>query len=82
MLCLQENRHYEQKTKDNPAKVLVMSKALVLPNITMEDKGVYHCKAEIAPTKHKNATAKVLVYGEHVLDGFKISLQKWTNMSS
>ncbi|XP_035505934.2 vascular endothelial growth factor receptor kdr-like [Scophthalmus maximus] len=59
-----ENRHYEQKTKDNPAKVLVMSKALVLPNITMEDKGVYHCKAEIAPTKHKNATAKVLVY-EH-----------------
>lgn len=49
-----------------------MSKALVLPNITIEDKGVYRCKAEIEPTKHKNATAKVHVYGEHALDGLKI----------
>ncbi|XP_039975481.1 vascular endothelial growth factor receptor kdr-like [Xiphias gladius] len=59
-----ENRHYTNKTKDKPARVLVMSKALVLPNITIEDKGVYRCKAEIEPTKHKNATAKVHVY-EH-----------------
>uniref|UniRef100_A0A8C4HPV6 receptor protein-tyrosine kinase n=1 Tax=Dicentrarchus labrax TaxID=13489 RepID=A0A8C4HPV6_DICLA len=36
--------------------------ALVLPNITMEDKGVYRCKAETEPTKHKNASAKVLVF--------------------
>lgn len=48
-----------------------MSKALVLPNITMEDKGVYRCKAEIEPTKHKNASAKVLVFGEYGLGGLK-----------
>lgn len=30
----------------------------------MEDKGVYSCRAEIIPTKYKNATAKVIVYGE------------------
>ncbi|XP_035525018.1 vascular endothelial growth factor receptor kdr-like [Morone saxatilis] len=59
-----ENRHYTNKTKNKPAVVLLMSKALVLPNITMEDKGVYRCKAEIEPTKHKNASAKVLVF-EH-----------------
>ncbi|KAM9356682.1 vascular endothelial growth factor receptor kdr-like [Symphorus nematophorus] len=59
----QENRqYYTNKTKDNPARVLVMSKSLTLPNITMEDKGVYRCKAEIEPTKHKNASAKVLVF--------------------
>ncbi|XP_022615628.1 vascular endothelial growth factor receptor kdr-like [Seriola dumerili] len=59
-----ENRHYTNKTKGNPAKVIVMSKALVLSNITIEDKGLYHCKAEIEPTKHKNATIEVHVY-EH-----------------
>ncbi|KAM3612979.1 uncharacterized protein V6R79_018245 [Siganus canaliculatus] len=59
-----DNRHYTNKTKDASARVFMMSKALVLPNITMEDKGVYRCKAEIEPTKHKNATAKVLVF-EH-----------------
>ncbi|XP_044061818.1 vascular endothelial growth factor receptor kdr-like [Siniperca chuatsi] len=61
---MRENRHFMNKTKDDPAQVLVMSNSLVLPNITMEDKGVYRCKAEIEPTKHKNASAKVLVY-EH-----------------
>uniref|UniRef100_A0A665XCL3 receptor protein-tyrosine kinase n=1 Tax=Echeneis naucrates TaxID=173247 RepID=A0A665XCL3_ECHNA len=59
-----ENRHYTNKTKDSPAKVLVMSKALVLPNITLEDRGIYSCKAEIEPTRYKNTTAKVIVY-EH-----------------
>lgn len=49
-----------------------MSNALVLPNITTEDKGVYRCKAELEPTIHKNASAKVLVYGEYALDGLKI----------
>ncbi|XP_042274439.1 vascular endothelial growth factor receptor kdr-like isoform X3 [Thunnus maccoyii] len=59
-----ENRHSTNKTKDSPAHALMMSKALVLPNITMEDKGWYHCKAEIEPTKHKNVSARVLVF-EH-----------------
>ncbi|XP_077387767.1 vascular endothelial growth factor receptor kdr-like isoform X2 [Festucalex cinctus] len=58
------NRHFTNKTKDNPALAFTMSKALVLYNITMEDKGLYRCKAEISPIKHKNATAKVIVY-EH-----------------
>ncbi|XP_061541991.1 vascular endothelial growth factor receptor kdr-like isoform X1 [Phycodurus eques] len=59
-----ENRHFTNKTKDSIALAFTMSKALVLPNITMEDKGLYRCKAEISPTKHKNATVKVSVY-EH-----------------
>lgn len=45
----------------------MISSALVLQNITMEDKGVYSCRAEISPTKYKDATAKVIVYGEHNL---------------
>ncbi|XP_054647687.1 vascular endothelial growth factor receptor kdr-like [Dunckerocampus dactyliophorus] len=59
-----ENRHSTQATMERPAVVFTMSKALVLPNVTMEDKGFYRCKAETLPTKHKNATAKVIVY-EH-----------------
>lgn len=53
----------------------MMSKALVLPNITMEDRGVYRCKAEIEPTKHKNASAKVLVFGKYAFDDLWSSLQ-------
>uniref|UniRef100_A0A3P8SH51 receptor protein-tyrosine kinase n=1 Tax=Amphiprion percula TaxID=161767 RepID=A0A3P8SH51_AMPPE len=59
-----ENRHYTEKPKLKPEHILVMSKTLVLPNITMEDRGVYRCKAELEPTKHKNASAKVIVF-EH-----------------
>ncbi|XP_029297446.1 vascular endothelial growth factor receptor kdr-like [Cottoperca gobio] len=59
-----EKRHYTSKTEVRPAMVLVMSKALFLPNITMEDKGVYRCKAELDPTKQKNVSAKVIVF-EH-----------------
>ncbi|XP_031159144.1 vascular endothelial growth factor receptor kdr-like isoform X1 [Sander lucioperca] len=55
---------YTNKTEVRPAKTFVMSKALFLPNITMEDKGVYRCKAELQPTIYKNVSAKVLVY-EH-----------------
>ncbi|XP_051810886.1 vascular endothelial growth factor receptor kdr-like isoform X2 [Acanthochromis polyacanthus] len=59
-----ENRHHEVKLKLKPDLVLVMSKTLVLPNITMEDRGVYRCKAELEPSKYKNASAKVIVF-EH-----------------
>lgn len=52
------------KTRGHPAKVVVMSNVLVLPNISMEDKGTYHCQAEIEP-KRINATVKVIVYGEY-----------------
>ncbi|XP_068181455.1 vascular endothelial growth factor receptor kdr-like isoform X2 [Antennarius striatus] len=63
-----ENRHYTTKTKVSPAESFVMSKALIVPNITMEHKGMYHCKAEIELTKHKNAYAKVTVYGHPFLN--------------
>ncbi|XP_020491449.2 vascular endothelial growth factor receptor kdr-like [Labrus bergylta] len=59
-----DNRHYTTKPKFSKAEVLVMSKALFLPNITMDDKGVYRCRAELEPTIHRNASAKVIVY-EH-----------------
>lgn len=76
LLCPQENDHYfTKKTKGDPAAVLVMSKALVLPNITMEDKGVYRCRAEIEPMKHMNASARVLVFGEHAFNGLRSLLQ-------
>ncbi|XP_026213474.1 vascular endothelial growth factor receptor kdr-like isoform X2 [Anabas testudineus] len=57
-------RHFWNNTRGHGAKVIVISKALVLPNISMEDKGTYHCKAETEPTTHINATVKVIVY-EH-----------------
>lgn len=41
-----------------------MSSALELSNITMDNKGVYRCKAEIEPTKYVNATARIFIYGE------------------
>ncbi|XP_012717253.3 vascular endothelial growth factor receptor kdr-like isoform X1 [Fundulus heteroclitus] len=59
-----ENRHHTTKPVLTRGGVYVMSKSLVLPNITMEDKGVYRCKAMIEPTIHRNASVKVTVY-EH-----------------
>ncbi|XP_047440846.1 vascular endothelial growth factor receptor kdr-like [Mugil cephalus] len=63
-----KENHITHKTRHRPAQVLPMSKILVLPNITMENKGEYHCKAEMSPIKHKNVTAKVLVYEHPFLD--------------
>lgn len=42
-----------------------MSNTLVLPNITMEDSGQYHCKAELEPQNHNITTANVFVFGKH-----------------
>lgn len=61
---IKENRHFTNKTRDNPAQVFTMSKALVLPNITMENKGSYYCNAEIEPKKYKTVVANVMVH-EH-----------------
>lgn len=46
-----------------------MSKTLVLQNITMEDRGVYLCKAATDATIYYNASAKVTVYGKHDVTG-------------
>uniref|UniRef100_A0A1A8CTU0 receptor protein-tyrosine kinase n=2 Tax=Nothobranchius kadleci TaxID=1051664 RepID=A0A1A8CTU0_NOTKA len=59
-----DNRHYMSKSVPTPAKVLVMSSTLMLPNVTMENKGEYHCKGEIGLKTHMVASAKVTVY-EH-----------------
>lgn len=61
---IKNGRQNITKKKGDPAQVTVISSALVLQNITMEDKGVYSCRAEIIPKKYKDATAKVMVY-EH-----------------
>lgn len=67
-LCVQNRPHTIKKKKDDPAEVTVISSTLVLPNITMEDKGIYLCRAESSATKRRNATAKVLVYGKQACD--------------
>ncbi|XP_056131133.1 vascular endothelial growth factor receptor kdr-like isoform X2 [Lampris incognitus] len=60
-----ENRsRFFLKTKNSPAMVTVMSKSLVIPNISMEDRGTYHCTGEIELQKQMHASAKVLVF-EH-----------------
>lgn len=51
-----------------------MSNTLVLPNITMEDKGIYHCKAELNP-KVNTATAKVVVYGENAFNALLVQVK-------
>uniref|UniRef100_A0A3Q3VUQ2 receptor protein-tyrosine kinase n=1 Tax=Mola mola TaxID=94237 RepID=A0A3Q3VUQ2_MOLML len=55
------NQHYMNKTMSRSGDVYLMSKSLVLPNVTLEDKGVYLCRAEIEPTKYKDVSAKVVV---------------------
>lgn len=42
-----------------------MSNTLILPNITMEDSGQYHCKSELEPQTHSIATANVSVFSKH-----------------
>ncbi|KAF3694025.1 Vascular endothelial growth factor receptor kdr-like [Channa argus] len=59
-----KNPHYINKTRDFPGNVIVMSKVLFLPNVSMEDEGEYHCKAEIEPKKNITAKANVVVH-EH-----------------
>lgn len=49
-----------------------MSKSLHLPNITMEDKGLYRCTAEIDPTKNTTVSAKVIVFGEYDPEDHKL----------
>ncbi|CAB1325393.1 unnamed protein product [Coregonus sp. 'balchen'] len=55
------------KTRENPASVTRMYKAITLSNITMDDRGTYRCTAEIGNSEMGNknhASAKVTIY-EH-----------------
>lgn len=42
-----------------------MTKALIIPNVTMEDKGTYVCIASVEDNKFQ-AVTKVTVFGEDV----------------
>ncbi|CAJ1058791.1 vascular endothelial growth factor receptor kdr-like isoform X1 [Xyrichtys novacula] len=57
-----ENRHNFSKTRGSSAKTKVMSMTLYLQNVSMEDKGMYRCRAELEPTIHLNTSVKVTVY--------------------
>ncbi|XP_052470563.1 vascular endothelial growth factor receptor kdr-like [Carassius gibelio] len=35
--------HHYNKTRDQPGKVIMMTNTLIVPNVTMEDKGTYVC---------------------------------------
>lgn len=41
-----------------------MTSAIIIPNVTMEDKGTYRCRATVG-TSVMDATVKVAVYGEY-----------------
>ncbi|XP_058505740.1 vascular endothelial growth factor receptor kdr-like [Solea solea] len=59
-----DNRHYTPKTIEKPAIAFGMSRGLVLPNVTVEDRGMYRCTADLEAMVYRNATVKVIVY-EH-----------------
>lgn len=59
-------------TRDPPGEIIKMTKALIVPNVTMEDKGTYVCIASIdgesvEEKKTLHLTTKVTVYGEDVM---------------
>lgn len=58
------NRTYHPKTTRDPlGRLIVMTRALIIPNVTMENKGTYVCIASIEEKKMQ-ASSKVTVY-EH-----------------
>ncbi|XP_057205834.1 vascular endothelial growth factor receptor kdr-like [Triplophysa rosa] len=50
-------------TRQPPGEIIIMTKAIIIPNVTMEDKGTYVCMATIED-KRMQAVSKVTVY-EH-----------------
>uniref|UniRef100_A0A671R0J9 receptor protein-tyrosine kinase n=1 Tax=Sinocyclocheilus anshuiensis TaxID=1608454 RepID=A0A671R0J9_9TELE len=55
--------HHNNKTRDQPGQIIMMTNALTVPNVTMEDKGTYVCIASNEEKRHQVST-KVIVY-EH-----------------
>ncbi|XP_072520192.1 vascular endothelial growth factor receptor kdr-like [Salminus brasiliensis] len=55
--------HKTQKTREEPGESTVMTKAIIIPNITMEDKGTYKCTAMLEK-RVMHDTVKLTVY-EH-----------------
>lgn len=53
-------------TRDPRSKIIQMTKALIVPNVTVEDRGTYVCIASIEDNRLQLST-KVTVYGEDVM---------------
>ncbi|XP_008419006.1 vascular endothelial growth factor receptor kdr-like isoform X2 [Poecilia reticulata] len=63
-----ENRYHTNKADLTRGRFNKMSKTLVLPNITMEDRGVYLCAAATDGITYHNASARVTVYEHQFLN--------------
>ncbi|KAI5105129.1 vascular endothelial growth factor receptor kdr-like isoform X1 [Silurus meridionalis] len=55
--------HYIHRTRSNPNTTIVMNSEIVIPNVTLKDKGNYICTAKIGESM-KNASVTVIVH-EH-----------------
>lgn len=54
--------------RSKPEKIIVMNSTLTIPNVTVEDNGIYICRATINSEPKKDASVKVIVHGEYVRD--------------
>uniref|UniRef100_A0A8C6S977 receptor protein-tyrosine kinase n=1 Tax=Neogobius melanostomus TaxID=47308 RepID=A0A8C6S977_9GOBI len=59
-----EREYLTNKTRIKSGTTIFMSSALYLLNVTMQDKGVYYCRAEMDAPKYTTVKATVKVY-EH-----------------
>nr|AAI29159.1 Kinase insert domain receptor like [Danio rerio]CAM73177.1 kdr [Danio rerio] len=69
--------HHFSTTPVQLAQIMVMSKALIVPNVTMEDKGTYTCTGSIEFKKLQMST-KVIVY-EHPFLNVTHNKRKFTS---
>ncbi|XP_013860694.1 vascular endothelial growth factor receptor kdr-like [Austrofundulus limnaeus] len=66
---LEEKGNYKLKSHLERSNVNFMSKVLTLPHVTMNDNGVYHCKAEENPSGvQKNVSVKITVFEHPILN--------------
>ncbi|XP_059377473.1 vascular endothelial growth factor receptor kdr-like isoform X2 [Carassius carassius] len=53
--------HHNNKTRDKPGEVIMMTNTLIVPNVTMEDKGTYVCISS-NEEKRNEVSTKVSIY--------------------
>ncbi len=81
-LCFQINHTQEmKKNRVKAGETVMMSNALIMSNVTMEDKGTYVCIGSIED-KNRHYSTKVTVYGEdvvlcHYLNTLVLLLKSW-----
>ena len=65
-MCTQANRtHTIRKNKEKPSKNNTWTSSLEVAHVTMEDRGMYRCTAQVDKTR-KHSSSRVLVYGEWI----------------